>query len=371
MTTAAEELLAGLRAEYDHMRHLTPPEIGMNAGLSVAIVLIAGLLMWVTRRLMCVVMRVVPGLSKQERQAHAGRALRLTQGVIDIVIVVSAVFMIAEIWGFDPLGWTATVWGRQVSATGSRVAVVVVIAAIAFEATTLVLQYLMARLKGRAIEPRRAAQLNTLGPIFRSAVQIVIVLLATMTLLSQVGVQIAPILAGAGVVGIAVGFGAQTLVKDFFTGFFLIIEDIVAVGDVVQIQAFSGTVEEMTLRTIRLRDFDGTLHIFPYGEAQIIHNMTKTFSFSAFDIPVKLDTDLDKAMTVMRETAESLRRDNAWAEKVVDDIDISGVDLLSDVGIIIKARIRTLPNDRWKVLREYNRRLKRAFDEAGIVLTHK
>ncbi len=371
MTTAAEQLLAGLRTEYDHLRHLTPADVATNAGLSVGAVVVAGLLMWLTRRLMCVVMRVVPGLSVKERQAHASRALRLTQGMLDLVIVVGALFLIAETWGFDPLGWTATLWGQQVSATGSRIAVVVVIAAIAFEAATLVLQYLMARLKGQAGEARRAAQLNTLGPIFRSAVQIAIVILAAMTLLSQVGVQIAPLLAGAGVAGIAVGFGAQTLVKDFFTGFFLIIEDIVAVGDVVQIQAFSGTVEEMTLRTIRLRDFDGTLHIFPYGEAQIIHNMTKSFSFSAFDIPVRLDTDLDKAMAVMRETAASLRRDSQWQEMIVDDIDISGVDLLSDVGIIIKARIRTLPNDRWKVLREYNRRLKAAFDGAGIVLTHK
>ncbi len=183
--------------------------------------------------------------------------------------------------------------------------------------------------------------------------------------------QIAPVLAGAGVVGVAVGFGAQTLVKDFFTGFFLIIEDIVALGDVVQIQAFSGTVEEMTLRTIRLRDFDGTLHIFPYGEAQIIHNMTKTYSFSAFELPVKVDTDLDKAMAVIHATFEAMRKEGDCGAMILGDIELVGVDLLSDVGIILKGRIRTQPQARWRVLREFNRRLKPDLDAAGIVLTHK
>jgi len=371
MTTAAEQMWNGLAAEINHLRGLTPAEIGLNALLSVVAVVIAAVLVFLSTRLLCYGLRVIPGLDRGQRKAHAEKALRLTRWVLNAAIVLITAFIVFEIWGFDPLGWTATAWGRTVSATGSQVAMVVIISALALEAATLFIQYVVARLRARTDDPRRAAQLNTLGPIFRSGVQIVIVLLAAMTLLGQVGVRIGPILAGAGVVGVAVGFGAQTLVKDFFTGFFLIIEDIVAVGDVVQIQAFSGTVEEMTLRTIRLRDFDGTLHILPYGEAQIIHNMTKTFSFSAFEIPVRADTDLDKAMAVMRETFEVMRRDKSCGEAILGDIDMVGVDLLSDVGIILKGRIRTQPQARWRVLREYNRRLKLAFDAAGIVLTHK
>ena len=369
--TAAEQMWSGLAAEIDHLSRLSVTAIGLNAALCVAVILVAAGLVWLSRRLLCYGLRVIPGLDRSERKAHAARALRLTQWVLDAAIVFVALFLIADIWGFDLLGWTTTAWGRTVSATGSQVAMIVVIAALCLEATTLFIQYLTARLRARTSDPRRAAQLNTMGPIFRSAIQIVIVILAAMTLLGQVGVQIAPILAGAGVVGVAVGFGAQTLVKDFFTGFFLIIEDIVAVGDVVQIQAFSGTVEEMTLRTIRLRDFDGTLHIFPYGEAQIIHNMTKTYSFSAFELPVKVDTDLDKAMGVIRRTFEAMRQDHDCEAQILGDIEIVGVDLLSDVGIILKGRIRTQPQARWKVLREFNRRLKPDLDAAGIVLTHK
>ncbi len=370
-TTAAEQMWNGLAAEINHLQTLSPTAIGLNAVLCVAVVLVAAVLIWLSKRLMCYGLRVIPGLDHKERKAHAAQALRLTQLVLDAVVVFVALFLVAEIWGFDLLGWTTTTWGRTVSATGSQVAMVVVIAALGLEATTLFMQYLTARLRARTSDPRRVAQLSTMGPIFRSAIQIIIVLLAAMTLLSQVGVQIAPILAGAGVAGIAVGFGAQSLVKDFFTGFFLLIEDIVALGDVVQIQAFSGTVEEMTLRTIRLRDFDGTLHIFPYGEAQIIHNMTKTYSYSAFELPVKVDTDLDKAMGVIRQTFETMRQDHDCDAQILGDIEIVGVDLLSDVGVVLKGRIRTQPQGRWKVLREFNRRLKPDLDAAGIVLTHK
>lgn len=371
-TTVAEQLIGGLSAEFAHLRHLSGPEVAANGGLSLLVAAICAVLMWLAGRLTCYMLRIVPGLSQAQRKSQAREALRLTQLALNIVIVAGGLSVIAEIWGFDPLGWTRTPWGQSVSSAGSKVFVVVVTAAIAFEAASLALQYFHSRLLMQADgDLRRAAQLNTLGPIFRSAVQIVILVLAAMTLLSQIGVQIAPILAGAGVVGIAIGFGAQTLVKDVFTGFFLIIEDIVAVGDVVQIQAFSGTVERMTLRTIRLRAFDGTLHIFPYGEAQIIHNMTKSFSYSAFDIPVKADTDIDQALNVMRETFAGMKRDDACAGLILGDIELAGVDLLSDIGIILKGRIRTQPQARWEVLRAYNRRLKAAFDQAGIVLTHK
>jgi moderate conductance mechanosensitive channel len=246
-----------------------------------------------------------------------------------------------------------------------------IMATLAIEAVGLFSRRALRRLRHSSSDPRRAAQLETLGPLIRRVLQLVIIVLAIMTLLSQVGVQIAPVLAGAGVLGVAVGFGAQTIVKDVLTGLFLIIEDIVAVGDIVQIQTFSGKVEDMTLRTIRLRDADGTLHIFPYGESQVIHNMTKTFSYAAFDIPVKYDSDLEKAMEVMKATGAELRGDPEVGRMILDDIEIAGVDLLSDVGILIKGRIRTQPLERWKVLRTYYRRVKPALDAAGIQITHK
>ncbi len=142
-------------------------------------------------------------------------------------------------------------------------------------------------------------------------------------------------------------------------------------ANVVQIQSFSGTVEQMTLRTIRLCDFDDTLHIFPYGEAQIIHNLTKTYSYAAIDLPLRYDSDIDKAMDVMRATAEAPARGCRIRPDDPRRYRNPRTDLLSDIGIIVKARIRTQPCERWLVLREYNRRIKQAFDVAGIVMTHK
>src|SRR5262249_53517846 len=152
----------------------------------------------------------------------------------------------------------------------------------------------------RTGDRRRAAQLRTVEPLIKGVAQAFIVFMALGMILSEAGVEVAPLIAGAGVVGIAVGFGAQTLVRDLFTGAFLIIEDIVSRGDIVEINGFSGRVEAMTLRTIRLRDYDGTLHIFPYGEAQIIHNKTNRFSYFAFSIQISYLSDIDAAEDAAR-----------------------------------------------------------------------
>lgn len=369
--TAVEEFRAAVQAWWWHLVHLGPAALALNGGLTVAVIVVAVLMGWGANWLMCRALARLPHETPADRNLHAAKALRLTRWTLSVVIVMIAAALVASLWGIDILAWASRGSGQRIATTTVRAMTVLVLTAIAMEAVALFTRMAIHRLHDGSGDPRREAQLETLGPIVRRIMQAIIMVLAVMTLLSQIGVQIGPILAGAGVAGIAVGFGAQTLVKDFFTGFFLLVEDIVAIGDVVQIQAFSGQVEDMTLRTIRLRDADGTLHIFPYGEAQIIHNMTKTFSFAAVDLPVKYDTDLNRAMEVMRQTGVDLRRDARFGPLITDDMEIAGVDLLSDVGIILKGRIRTRPAERWIVLREYNRRVKQAFDAVGIVMTHK
>ncbi len=368
--TAVEKAWAAIQAWWWHLMGLGPAALAINAGLTVVAIAVAAAVAWGINWAMArAVARLPHGAGR--RDLKNSRALRLTRWVLNLIVTATAVVVVAGIWGIDILAWASEGEGQRIATTSMRVVTVLVLTAVAMEAVNLFTRVTIHRLHSRGGDPRREAQLETLGPIVRRILQAVIMVLAIMTLLSQVGVQIGPILAGAGVAGIAVGFGAQTLVKDFFTGFFLLVEDIVAIGDVVQIQAFAGQVEDMTLRTIRLRDSDGTLHIFPYGEAQIIHNMTKTFSYAAVDLPVKYDTDVDHAMQVMRDTAAELRKDARFGPMTVEDMEIIGVDLLSDVGVLLKGRIRTQAAERWVVLREYNRRIKRAFDAAGIVITHK
>ena len=190
-----------------------------------------------------------------------------------------------------------------------------------------------------------------------------------MMALSEVGVEIGPLLAGAGIVGLAVGFGAQTIVKDFLTGLFLIMEDSVSIGDVVKIGEFGGAVELMSLRTIKLRDFNGTLHIFPYSEAQVIHNQTKDFSFAVFELPLDHNADIAKALELMKQIGDEIRAEPALNGLIVSPIEIAGVDRVSEAGVLLKARIRTAPGKQWTVQREYLRRIRLAFEREGIDFT--
>lgn len=368
--TAYEQITGNLSQFWKHLVGLGPQGLAINAGLTVLILVAAFLIIKGLTWLMCQAIAHLPGESSEARKQRADKALKLTRTVTSMVVWLIAIFIAANVWGIDIVVWASQGAGRDIASTTLRVLAVLVLATLAVEGVGLFTRKTLNRLR-REGDPRRGAQLDTLGPLVRRLLQVVIIVLAIITLLSQVGVEIAPVLAGAGVVGVAVGFGAQTIVKDMLTGLFLILEDIVAVGDIVQIGTFSGEVEDMTLRTIRLRDSDGTLHIFPYGESQVIHNMTKTFSYAASDLPVKYDTNLDQTMQVMRDAAAELRKDPHYGPLILADLEIAGVDLLSDVGIILKSRLRTQPTSRWHVLREYNRRIKLAFDAAGIQITHK
>ena len=184
--------------------------------------------------------------------------------------------------------------------------------------------------------------------------------------LSEVGLNIAPLLAGAGVVGLAIGFGAQTLVKDVITGVFILFEDTLSVGDVVQIGSDSGVVESITIRTIRLRDETGAVHTLPFSSVTSIINMTKDFSFAVFNIGIGYDQDVDKVIEVLRDLGRELQLDPAWAPAILAPIDIIGLDKFADSAVTIKARIKTPPAKQWGVMREFNRRMKRRFDEVGI-----
>ncbi len=207
---------------------------------------------------------------------------------------------------------------------------------------------------------------ETLGRVFRYLVTVVIGLVTVMLVLAELGVSLAPILGAAGVVGLAVGFGAQSLVKDFVTGFFLLLENQIRQGDVVQIDGHSGSVEEITLRFVRLRDYEGSVHYVPNGQITTVINMTRGFGNAVFEIGVAYREDVDEVMALMRKVAVQLRADEAFAERILDDLDIAGVDRWDDSAVIIRCRMRCMAAQQWGVKREYLRRLKAAFDEHAI-----
>lgn len=216
----------------------------------------------------------------------------------------------------------------------------------------------------------RLKRLDTLERVFRYVATVVITLVGAMLVLSEVGISIAPILATAGVLGIAIGFGAQSLVKDYFNGFFLLLENQVRQGDVVEIAGKGGLVEEMTLRYIRLRDYEGTVHYVPNGTIDSVSNRSRGFAFALIDIGVAYREDLDAVCAVMREVAAAMRADPELGAKIEEDIDIAGVDNWADSAVVIRCRFKVKPLEQWNVRRAFLYRLKNAFDAAGIEIPY-
>ncbi len=207
---------------------------------------------------------------------------------------------------------------------------------------------------------------QTLVSIVRYVASLGILLVAAMMVLKEFGVEIGPMLAAAGIVGLAVGFGAQSLVKDVISGFFILLEDQIRVGDVVQIAGKGGLVEKINLKTTILRDLSGNVHYVPNGQIDVVTNMTKEFSRYVFDIGVAYREDVDEVMEVIKEVDEELRNDPAFKDDILEPIEIMGLDQFANSAVIIKARTTTKPIQQWRVGREFNRRLKKKFDEKKI-----
>lgn len=211
-----------------------------------------------------------------------------------------------------------------------------------------------------------SARVKTLIPVVRNLAFFVILLLSSLVILSELGIDIVPLLAGAGVLGIAIGFGAQTMVKDFLTGFVIVLEDLIQVGDVVGIGDRTGIVEKITLRKVQIRNLDGTVHTVPHSEISVVDNLTKEFSYYLLKVGVAYKEDTDNVIECLESIDSELRQDSRFGAKILAPIQILGVDEFADSAVIIKARTKTAPHEKWSVGREFNRRMKNLFDEKGI-----
>lgn len=209
-------------------------------------------------------------------------------------------------------------------------------------------------------------RVNTLVGIIRGITQIVIWAIFIMTFLKKIGIDIGPIIASAGIIGLAVGFGAQELVRDVISGFFMLLENQIRTGDVAVINGTGGLVEKIEMRTITLRDFSGVVHVFQNGKINSLSNMTKEWSAMTFDVGVAYKEDVDQVMKIMKNVGEELAKDSSYAPKILEPIEVFGLDQFGDSAIVIKARIKTKPIEQWNVGREYRRRLKYAFDQSNI-----
>ena len=256
------------------------------------------------------------------------------------------------------LDWTLT--------SGLRIAFIVASVLVALWLYRTLTRRLQALLEGVAPTAEQAKRAATLTHIVRDVGVIALIVVAGMMVLAELGIDLKPILAAAGIGGLAVGFGAQSLVKDVISGFFLLLENQVRVGDVVNIGGTGGLVEGITLRTIVLRDLAGNVHIIPHGSVDRVTNMTKDYSRYVFDVGVAYREDPDEVMQILREIGEELCRDPAFGPDIVEPLEILGVDKFADSAVIIKCRITTKPIQQWRIGREMNRRIKKTFDLRGI-----
>jgi small conductance mechanosensitive channel len=207
---------------------------------------------------------------------------------------------------------------------------------------------------------------RTLSRLVQNGLTTVVAIVAALMILRELRIDIMPILTGAGIVGLAVGFGAQTLVKDLIGGFFLTFENQVRVGDVATINGTGGLVEAINLRTIVLRDLQGTVHVFPNGSIERLSNLTKDFSYYVVDVGVAYKEDTDAVAAVLQEVGADLLADPAYGASILAPLEVLGVDDFGDSQVTIKVRIKTLPIRQWEVGRELRRRIKNTFDAKGI-----
>ncbi|WP_296554985.1 mechanosensitive ion channel domain-containing protein [Pigmentiphaga sp.] len=290
----------------------------------------------------------------------------LAQRVVMILVFAATAIALLEVWGVHALDWfeTGTVGRRLVSATAT-IAVSCILALAAWEAANLSINRRMERWT-RAGDLARATRLRTLVPILRTTLFIVIALIVLFTALNELGINIAPLLAGASIIGVAIGFGSQKLVQDFITGIFLLMENAMQVGDSVTLAGVSGTVEYLSIRTVRLRAGDGSLHVVPFSAVGTVSNSNRGIGNASVRVSVSADSDLDEVIAAIRNVGEEMRNDPNLGPLMLADLDLWGVDQVDGASVTLAGQIRTLDRGRTAVQRGFNQRIYRRFRQLGI-----
>ncbi len=299
-------------------------------------------------------------------QERVSSYLPVARVILQLLIIALAVIMVAESWNIDVFTWLATETGRIViGRIASIIAIALVALAIWAIASSVIDRYLSAT-DAEGGQKERGQRARTLLPLARNTLRIVIGVVALLMILTEIGIDVTPILAGVGVIGLAIGFGAQTLVKDIITGIFILFENSLAVGDYVSVGGSSGTVEAISIRSIRLRDVRGNVYTIPFSAASTVTNMTKDYSYFLAEVGVAYRENYEEVAEIMRDVGEELRADPEYGPNILEPTDIMGLDRFEDSAVVVRARLKTAPGHQWAIKREYNRRLKAAFDERGI-----
>ena len=331
--------------------------------LALAVLLLAFYLKSAVRAVSKRVMAGRGGAEAGDDRARSG----LLGALVDVPLWILAAAALLEIWGVSVVEFLGTPAGERVLVRGALIVLVIVagLGVIRLSNAT-VLSLLRPRILDRVRSRETGRKLQTLAPLAQTSVKLLVVLVGSLLILQLVGVETGPLLAGVGIFGLAVGFAAQSLIKDIINGLFILTEGSVGAGDVVDVGGVTGTVEKVTLRSVRIRDLSGNVHFVPNSTIDHVENMTKDYSRYLLDVGVGYREDTDEVVAVMKEVDESMRQDPQFRWDMLEPIEILGVDRFEDSAVIVRARLKTRPVQQWRVGREYNRRLKKAFDERGI-----
>jgi small-conductance mechanosensitive channel len=333
-----------------------------------AVLLIARLLSMAAMTGLDRLFRISPDLTQRYPglEARANRYLPALRLTISGVIAAITILALLEVWGIDAVEWLSRGQiGPRLISTIVTSAIAGVAALLVWEASNAAIDRHLAQLS-REGRYARMARLRTVLPMLRTTLLSIILTVVVLTLLSELGINIAPLLAGAGIVGIAIGFGAQKLVQDVITGIFLLLENAMQVGDFVTVSGLSGSVENLSIRSIRLRASDGSIHIVPFSSVTSVTNTNRGIGNAAISVSVAYKEDTDRVGAVLKEIAEQMRAEKEFKSMIRGDLDLWGVDKVDASMTTIVGQIVCTDAGRWPVQREFYRRMKRRFDELGI-----
>jgi moderate conductance mechanosensitive channel len=356
--------LAPLFADY-------PPWFAATAAAATTAVL-AWLVAEFVSRVVGAGMRGMLGAADEHARVTVTRAGRLVRGVVFLLLALVLIFPALELVGLSTsVGLHPEALGQWLFESGMRIGVVLLVSFLVLRISSTVTTRFERQIERSesADTLERLRRARTLGSLIRNTVGTLVSIIALLMILRELNLDITPFLTGAGIVGLAVGFGAQSLVKDVISGFFLILENQVRVGDVAAINGTAGAVEAISLRTVVLRDGAGTVHVFPNGSITTLSNRSKDFSFYEVDLGLPYDEDIDRVIALLRSLGEELQADPHLGSSILAPMEVFGVDSFGEAQFMLKLRIKTLPLRQWDVGRELRGRIVRRFGEEGIQLS--
>ncbi|MFN2268180.1 MAG: mechanosensitive ion channel family protein, partial [Desulfonatronovibrio sp.] len=301
-----------------------------------------------------------------ELEARANRYLPLIKHSVMGIIYVVAAFSILQAWGLGTINWVLSPQGSSILSNLLVIFLIIGAALLVWEVTSIKIENYLNRERLGSSSKKANTRVLTLLPLMSNILRIAIILVAGMSVLSHMGINIAPLLAGAGVIGLAVGFGSQALVRDVITGAFILMEDSMAVGDWVEAGGHSGTVEHLTVRTVTFRDLSGAVSVIPFGDVTSIKNYNRDYGFALVDAGVAYREDYGEVIMALQDVAAELRDDKVWGPDIIGELEIFGLNNLADSAVEIRVRMKTLPGRQFSVRRAFLERMKRVFDERGI-----